>query len=111
MRVPVGIYGFTGQSCAFYEETETVTVNSSGVLAAGRDSIPARAHTMEARRSWRTAPSGVFCRGQIDSTDSTQLGVFGLYPDTNIWQAHPPKGQPEKPLDHSKPPADSKPPK
>ena len=32
MRVPVVVYGFAGKSGAFHEETETVTVNSSGAL-------------------------------------------------------------------------------
>jgi len=32
MRVPVVIYGFTQKSGAFHEETETLTVNSSGAL-------------------------------------------------------------------------------
>ncbi len=32
MRVPVVVYGFAGKTGAFHEETETVTVNSSGAL-------------------------------------------------------------------------------
>jgi hypothetical protein len=32
MRVPVVIYGFTQKSGAFHEDTETITVNSSGAL-------------------------------------------------------------------------------
>ena len=32
MRVPVVIYGFTQKSGAFHEDTETLTVNSSGAL-------------------------------------------------------------------------------
>jgi len=49
--------------------------------------------------------------GQIGSTESNHVGVFGLDPDKNIWHVQLPEGEPSKPLDDAKPPADSKPPK
>ena len=39
LRVPVTIYGFAGKTGAFHEETETVTVNSSGATSESPASL------------------------------------------------------------------------
>ncbi len=114
-RVPktlrVIVKGTDSKGNPFVQSAYTVNLSKDGARLDGVAFLTAPGQTIEVRRLWRKAPFRVIWIGQIGSTESNQVGVFGLDPDKNIWHVQLPEGEPLKPLDDAKPPADSEPPK
>lgn len=86
LRIPVVIYGFTKNSGAFHEETETLTVNASGALVMLKTKLELGESVFLTQRSTgQELPVRV---AYLDpySERETKVGLAFKYPIPNFWR-------------------------
>src|SRR6266851_463924 len=86
MRVSVVIYGFTGKSGAFHEDTETVTVNSSGALVVMKTKLELGDTVFLIHKSSRDEQEVRVAYLDAYSDRETKVGLAFKYPIPNFWR-------------------------
>lgn len=93
-----------------YKQTAyTIDLSHDGARLDGVGFLTSPGQTIEVRRLWRKKNFRVIWIGQIGSTESNQIGVYGLQSEKDIWHVPLKEGDPGKPPGKSS--DDSKPPK
>jgi hypothetical protein len=86
LRVPVTIYGFTGKSGAFHEDTETVMVNSSGGLVTLKTKLELGETAFLVHKSSRQEQEVRVAYLDIYSDREFRVGLAFKQPISNFWQ-------------------------
>ncbi|HET8924922.1 MAG TPA: hypothetical protein VFN26_18225 [Candidatus Acidoferrum sp.] len=100
-RVPktlhVVVKGTDAKGHPFSQTACTVDLSQDGARLDGIGFLTAPGQTIEVRRGWRKARFRVIWIGQVGSTESNQVGVFGLQSEKNIWRIALPESDPVPP--------------
>jgi hypothetical protein len=93
-RVPktlrVIVKGVDPKGHAYSQSAYTVDLSQDGARLDGVGFLTAPGQTIEVRRFWRKARFRVVWIGQVGSSESNQVGVYGLESDKNIWRVELP---------------------
>src|SRR5208282_5057170 len=94
-RVPktlrVIVKGTDSKGHAFAQSAYTVDLSQDGARLDGIGFLTAPGQTIEVRRLWRKARFRVVWIGQVGTSESNQVGVFGLQAEKDIWRVELPK--------------------
>ncbi len=100
-RVPktlrVIVKGTDTRGHPFAQSAYTVDLSEDGARLDGIGFLTSPGQTIEVRRHWRKARFRVVWIGQIGSTESNHVGVYGLQSEKNIWRVKLPKTAPAPP--------------
>jgi hypothetical protein len=88
----------------FAQTAYTVDLSKDGARLDGIGFLTAPGQTIEVRRRWRKARFRVVWIGHVGTTESNQVGVFGLQAEKDIWHVPLPEADPGQPLQKTKPP-------
>jgi hypothetical protein len=86
MRVPVVVYGFAGKSGAFHEETETVTINSSGALVILKTKLEVGETVFLIHKASRAEQEVRVAYVDRYSDRETRLGLAFKQPVSDFWK-------------------------
>ncbi|HTT34215.1 MAG TPA: hypothetical protein VMH48_11480 [Methylomirabilota bacterium] len=86
MRVPVVIYGFTQKSGAFHEDTETLTVNSSGALVMLKTKLEVGDSVFLMHKSSRMEQEVRVAYLDSYSERETKVGLAFKRPISDFWR-------------------------
>jgi hypothetical protein len=75
----------------FAQSAYTIDLSQDGARLDGIGFLTTPGQTIEVRRRWRKARFRVVWIGQVGSTESNQVGVFGLQAEKDIWRVELPK--------------------
>src|SRR4029077_3126151 len=81
----VVVKGTDPKGHAFSQSAYTVDLSKDGARLDGIGFLTTPGQTTEVRRRWRKARFRVVWIGQVGSTESNQVGVFGLQAEKDIW--------------------------
>jgi hypothetical protein len=88
-RVPkslrVVVKGTDPKGHSFSQSAYTVDLSKDGARLDGIGFLTAPGQTIEVRRRWRKARFRVVWIGQVGTSESNQVGVFGLQAEKDIW--------------------------
>jgi hypothetical protein len=105
-RVPktlrVTVKGYDAKGNPFAQSAYTVDLSKDGARLDGVGFLTKPGDTIEVRRRWRKARFKVVWIGQVGTSESNHVGVFGLQKEKDIWHVELPEGP--TPPDKSKPP-------
>jgi hypothetical protein len=94
-RVPknlrVIVKGTDPKGHPFSQSAYTVDLSQEGARLDGVGFLTAPGQTIEVRRLWRKARFRVVWIGQVGTSESNQVGVFGLQAEKDIWRVELPK--------------------
>ena len=94
-RVPkslrVIVKGLDSNGHPFAQSAYTVDLSQDGARLDGIGFLTSPGQTIEVRRRWRKARFRVVWIGQVGSTESNHVGVFGLQAEKDIWRVELPK--------------------
>ena len=103
-RVPktlrVIVKGTDAKGHPFSQSAYTVDLSQEGARLDGVGFLTTPGQTIEVRRLWRKARFRVVWIGQVGTSESNQVGVFGLQAEKDIWRVELPKTatpQPQNP--------------
>jgi hypothetical protein len=89
-RVPktlrVIVKGVDPKGHAYSQSAYTIDLSQEGARLDGIGFLTAPGQTIEVRRFWRKARFRVVWIGQVGSSESNQVGVYGLESDKDIWR-------------------------
>src|SRR6266849_6060081 len=107
-RVPktlrVIVKGTDSKGHPFAQSAYTVDLSQDGARLDGVGFLTSPGQTIEVRRLWRKARFRVVWIGQVGTTESNQVGLFGLQAEKNIWRVALPKSAAAPPPKYPKPP-------
>jgi hypothetical protein len=107
-RVPktlrVTVKGTDPKGHNFAQTAYTVDLSKDGARLDGIGFLTAPGQTIEVRRRWRKARFRVVWIGHVGTSESNQVGVFGLQAEKDIWRVPLPEADPGKPHQKTKPP-------
>src|SRR6266849_5176436 len=107
-RVPktfrVIVKGTDSRGHPFAQSAYTVDLSQDGARLDGIGFLTSPGQTIEVRRLWRKARFRVVWIGQVGTTESNQVGLFGLQAEKNIWRVALPKSAAAPPPKYPKPP-------
>jgi hypothetical protein len=86
MRVPVVVYGFAGKSGAFHEDTETVTVNSSGALVILKTKLELGETVFLIHKASRAEQEVRVAYADRYSDKETRVGLAFKQPVSDFWK-------------------------
>jgi hypothetical protein len=86
MRVPVVVYGFAGKGGAFHEETETVTVNSSGALVILKTKLELGETVFLIHKGSRAEQEVRVAYADRYSDHETRVGLAFKQPVSGFWK-------------------------
>lgn len=86
LRVPVVVYGFTQKSGAFHEDTETMTVNSSGALVMLKTKLNVGDSVFLMHKSSRTEQEVRVAYLDPYSERETKVGLAFKHPMPDFWR-------------------------
>jgi len=75
----------------FVQSAYTVDLSQDGARLDGVGFLTSPGQTIEVRRRWRKARFRVVWIGHVGTSESNQVGVFGLQSDKDIWRVELPK--------------------
>jgi hypothetical protein len=94
-RVPktlrVIVKGTDPKGHPFAQSAYTVDLSQDGARLDGIGFLTTPGQTIEVRRLWRKARFRVVWIGQVGTSESNQVGVFGLQAEKDIWRVELPK--------------------
>ena len=94
-RVPktlkVIVKGTDPKGHPFVQSAYTVDLSQDGARLDGVGFLTSPGQTIEVRRLWRKARFRVVWIGQVGTSESNQVGVFGLQTEKDIWKVELPK--------------------
>jgi hypothetical protein len=94
-RVPktlrVIVKGTDPKGHPFAQSAYTVDLSQDGARLDGIGFLTSPGQTIEVRRLWRKARFRVVWIGQVGTSESNQVGVFGLQAEKDIWRVELPK--------------------
>jgi hypothetical protein len=96
----VTVKGLDAKGNPFAQSAYTVDLSRDGARLDGVGFLTKPGDTIEVRRRWRKARFKVVWIGQVGTSESNHVGVFGLQGDKNIWHVELPDGK--SPPDKSK---------
>jgi hypothetical protein len=99
----VTVKGYDAKGNPFAQSAYTVDLSQDGARLDGVGFLTKPGDTIEVRRRWRKARFKVVWIGQVGTSESNHVGVFGLQTDKDIWHVDLP--------DSNAPPEKSKSPK
>jgi hypothetical protein len=106
-RVPkslrVVVKGTDPKGHPFAQSAYTIDLSKDGARLDGIGFLTTPGQTIEVRRRWRKARFRVVWIGQVGSTESNQVGVFGLQAEKDIWGVPLPEPSTVQPLQNPKP--------
>jgi hypothetical protein len=105
----VVVKGKDAKGNPFKQTAYTIDLSHDGARLDGVGFLTSPGQTIEVRRLWRKKNFRVVWIGQIGSSESNQIGVYGLQSEKDIWHVPLKEGDPGKPPGASS--DDSKPPK
>jgi len=107
-RVPkmlrVVVTGTDARGHRFKQSSYTIDLSQDGARLDGIGFLTSPGQTIEVRRLWRKKKFRVVWIGHVGTTESNQVGVFGLQNEKDIWHVHFPEEEPEKESEGRKPP-------
>jgi hypothetical protein len=107
-RIPktlrVIVNGTDAKGHPFAQSAYTVDLSQDGARLDGIGFLTTPGQTIEVRRLWRKARFRVVWIGQVGTTESNQVGVFGLQSEKDIWHVELPKTAAALPPQSPKPP-------
>lgn len=93
-RVPkslrVTVKGTDAKGHPFAQSAYTIDLSQDGARLDGVGFLTAPGETIEVRRRWRKARFKVVWIGQVGTSESNQVGVFGLQKEKDIWRVELP---------------------
>jgi hypothetical protein len=94
----VTVKGYDAKGNPFAQSAYTVDLSQDGARLDGVGFLTKPGDTIEVRRRWRKARFKVVWIGQVGTSESNHVGVFGLQTDKDIWHVELPDGNapPEK---------------
>lgn len=98
----VTVKGYDAKGNPFAQSAYTVDLSQDGARLDGVGFLTKPGDTIEVRRRWRKARFKVVWIGQVGTSESNHVGVFGLQTDKDIWHVELPDGP--TPPEKSKPP-------
>jgi hypothetical protein len=98
----VTVKGIDAKGNPFAQSAYTVDLSKDGARLDGVGFLTKPGETIEVRRRWRKARFRVVWIGQIGTSESNHVGVFGLQNDKDIWHVELPDS--DSPPDKGKPP-------
>ena len=96
------VKGIDAKGNPFAQSAFTVDLCKDGARLDGVGFLTKPGDTIEVRRRWRKARFKVVWIGQIGTSESNHVGVFGLRSDKDIWHVELPDS--DSPPDKDKPP-------
>jgi hypothetical protein len=106
-RVPkslrVTVKGMDPKGHPFAQSAYTVDLSKDGARLDGIGFLTSPGQTIEVRRHWRKARFRVVWIGQVGTTESNQVGVFGLQAEKDIWGVPLPEVNPAQASQSPKP--------
>jgi hypothetical protein len=106
-RVPknlrVIVKGTDPKGNPFAQSAYTVDLSQDGARLDGIGFLTTPGQTIEVRRLWRKARFRVVWIGQVGTSESNQVGVFGLQAEKDIWRVELPKAGAVPPAQSPKP--------
>jgi len=75
----------------FSQSAYTIDLSQDGARLDGIGFLTSPGQTIEVRRLWRKARFRVVWIGQVGTSESNQVGVFGLQAEKDIWRVELPK--------------------
>jgi hypothetical protein len=107
-RVPkklrVVVKGTDSRGHLFKQSSYTIDLSQDGARLDGIGFLTSPGQTIEVRRLWRKKKFRVVWIGHVGTTESNQVGVFGLQNEKDIWRVALPEEEPEPEPEKSKPP-------
>jgi len=108
-RIPktlrVIVKGTDSKGDPFAQSAYTVDLSQDGARLDGIGFLTSPGQTIEVRRLWRKARFRVVWIGQVGTSESNQVGLFGLQAEKNIWRVALPKPAAAAPPKYPKIPA------
>jgi hypothetical protein len=89
----VTVKGLDARGNPFAQSAYTVDLSQDGARLDGVGFLTKPGDTIEVRRRWRKARFKVVWIGQVGTSESNHVGVFGLQGDKNIWHVELPDGK------------------
>jgi len=94
-RIPktlrVVVKGTDSRGNPFKQSSYTIDLSHDGARLDGIGFLTSPGQTIEVRRLWRKKNFRVVWIGQIGTTESNQVGIFGLAADKDVWHASLPE--------------------
>jgi hypothetical protein len=107
-RIPktlrVIVKGTDAKGHPFAQSAYTVDLSQDGARLDGIGFLTTPGQTIEVRRRWRKARFRVVWIGQVGTSESNHVGVFGLQSEKDIWHVELPKVAAALPSQSPKPP-------
>jgi hypothetical protein len=107
-RIPktlrVIVKGTDAKGHPFAQSAYTVDLSQDGARLDGIGFLTTPGQTIEVRRRWRKARFRVVWIGQVGTSESNHVGVFGLQSEKDIWHVELPKVAAAPPSQSPKPP-------
>jgi hypothetical protein len=100
----VVVKGTDANGHRFVQSAYTVDLSQDGARLDGVGFLTTPGQTIEIRRLWRKKRFRVVWIGPVGTSESNQVGVFGIESEKDIWHVPLPEGDADKPPDKSKPP-------
>jgi hypothetical protein len=100
----VVVKGTDSRGHPFVQTAYTLDLSQDGARLEGVGFLTSPGQTVEIRRLWRKKRFRVVWIGPVGTTESNQIGVFGLQSEKDIWRVPLAQGDPGKPPEKSKPP-------
>jgi len=99
----VVVTGTDAKGHRFKQSTYTIDLSRDGARLDGLGFLTSPGQTIEVRRLWRKKHFRVVWIGQIGTSESNQVGIFGLQSEKDIWHVPLNEGDPGKPPGPPKP--------
>ena len=93
----VVVKGTDAKGNPFKQTAYTIDLSQEGARLDGVGFLTSPGQTIEVRRLWRKKKFRVIWIGQIGTTESNQIGVYGLQSEKDIWHVRLEEGDAGKP--------------
>lgn len=97
----VVVKGKDAKGNPFKQTAYTIDLSHDGARLDGVGFLTSPGQTIEVRRLWRRKNFRVIWIGQIGTSESNQIGVYGLQSEKDIWHVPLQEGDPGKPPEES----------
>lgn len=93
----VVVKGTDAKGNPYKQSAYTIDLSQDGARLDGVGFLTSPGQTIEVRRLWRKKKFRVIWIGQIGTTESNQIGVYGLQSEKDIWHVPLEEGDPGRP--------------
>jgi hypothetical protein len=93
----VVVKGTDPKGHAFKQSSYTIDLSQDGARLDGLGFLTSPGQIIEVRRLWRKKKFRVVWVGQIGSTESNQVGIFGLQSEKHLWHVRLMENEADKP--------------